>query len=95
MVREWERSKQAPCRKSGSRLRRIIMSERNLVETLRELGPEKVVDGSELCPCCDGLSPGISMDGQTIVHCPVCHDRNVVTVEDADRWRSEIRKRHG
>jgi hypothetical protein len=46
------------------------MSERNLFETLRELGPEKVVDGSELCPCCDGLSPGISADGETIVHCP-------------------------
>jgi hypothetical protein len=71
------------------------MSEHNVVETLRELGPEKVVDGLELCPCCDGLSPGISMDGETIVHCPVCHDRNVVTVEDADRWRNEMRKRHG
>jgi hypothetical protein len=35
------------------------------------------------------------MDGETIVHCPVCHDRNVVTVEDADRWRNEMRKRHG
>ncbi len=41
------------------------MSEHNVVETLRELGPEKVVDGLELCPCCDGLSPGISMDGET------------------------------
>ena len=71
------------------------MTERNLVETLRELGPEKVVDGSELCPCCDGLSPGISADGETIVHCPVCHDRNVVTVEDADCWRNEMQKRHG
>jgi len=71
------------------------MSERSLLETLRELGPEKVVDGSELCPCCDGLSPGISADGETIVHCPVCHDRNVVTAEDADRWRNEMRKRHG
>ena len=60
------------------------MSERNVVETLRELGPEKVVDGSELCPCCDGLSPGISADGETIVHCPVCHDRNVVTVADTE-----------
>jgi hypothetical protein len=32
---------------------------------------------------------------ETIVHCPVCQDHNVVTVEDADRWRNEMRKRHG
>jgi hypothetical protein len=70
------------------------MSERNVVERLKQLGTEKVVDGSELCPCCGGLSPGISPDGETIVHCPVCHDRQVVTVVDAERWRNEMRKRH-
>src|SRR6266851_8857783 len=93
---QWERSQnRRPAARAEAGRRRITMSERNLVETLRELGPEKVVDGSELCPCCDGLSPGISADGETIVHCPVCHDRNVVTVEDADRWRNEMRKQHG
>jgi hypothetical protein len=71
------------------------MSERNLVETLNKLGPEKVVDESELCPCCDGLSPGIGMDGETVMHCPVCHDQNAATVADADRWRDEMRKRYG
>jgi len=71
------------------------MSEPNVLETLRDLGPEKAVYELELCPCCDGLSPGFRVDGETIEHCPVCHDRNLVTVEDADRWRNEMRKRHG
>jgi len=70
------------------------MLNRTLVEKLKQLGPEQVVDGFELCPCCDGLSPGIAMDGETIVHCPVCHDQHAVTVADADRWRDEMRKRH-
>jgi hypothetical protein len=67
----------------------------NLLETLRRLGPEHVVDGMELCPCCDSLSPGIDMDGETIVHCPVCHDKGMVTVEQADRGRAEIREKFG
>ena len=29
---------------------------------------------ADVCPACDGLSPGISADGETIMHCPVCHD---------------------
>ena len=71
------------------------MINRTLVEKLRQLGPEQVVDGFELCPSCDGLSPGIAMDGETVMHCHVCHDQNAVTVADADRWRDEMRKRHG
>jgi hypothetical protein len=67
---------------------------RDLVEKLMELGPEKVVDGYELCPQCDGLSPGISMDGETIMHCSTCHDANAVTVEEADRWRRRIANRY-
>jgi hypothetical protein len=41
--------------------RRITMSNppRDLVEKLEKLGPEQVVDGYELCPQCDGLSPGL------------------------------------
>lgn len=71
------------------------MINRALVEKLSKLGPEQVVDGFELCPSCDGLSPGIAMDGETIMHCPVCHDQNAVAVADADRWRDEMRKRYG
>jgi hypothetical protein len=71
------------------------MSERqNLDETLRRLGPEHVVDGKELCPACDGLSPGLSID-EGIVHCRLCHDAHAVSIEEADRWREEMRKRHG
>jgi hypothetical protein len=56
----------------------------SLVETLRRLGPEHVVEGKELCPQCDGLSPGLSID-ERIIHCSLCHDAHAVTVEEADR----------
>ena len=63
-------------------------------ERLRPLGPAQEVDGYELCGCCDGLSPGL--DGhEQIVHCPLCHDRHVVTVAAADRWRKEMAERRG
>jgi hypothetical protein len=71
------------------------MSDRELLDALRKLGPEKVLDGMELCPCCDSLSPGIAMDGETIVHCPICHDKGMVTVEEAERGRAEIRAHFG
>jgi hypothetical protein len=71
------------------------MVDRTLLEKLSELGPDQAVDGFELCPCCHGLSPGIAKDGETILHCPVCHDQHAVTVADADRWRDEMRKRYG
>jgi hypothetical protein len=74
--------------------RRITMSNRETLEALRRLGPEKVLNGVELCPCCDSLSLGIAMDGETIVHCPVCGDRGHVTVEAADAWREKMRKRY-
>jgi hypothetical protein len=35
------------------------------------------------------------MDGETIVHCPVCHDKGMVTVEQADCGRAEIREKFG
>ena len=57
---------------------------RELVQKLERLGPEKVVDGYELCPQCDGLSPGIHMDGETVMHCNTCQDQRAVTVEAAD-----------
>jgi DNA-directed RNA polymerase subunit M/transcription elongation factor TFIIS len=63
---------------------------RELVEKLEQLGPEQVVDGYELCPQCDGLSPGIHMDGEKIMHCSTCHDKHAVTVEEADRWRRAV-----
>ena len=53
------------------------------LEALRKLGPEKVLDGMELCPSCDSLSPCIAMDGETVMHCPACHDQGMVTVEAA------------
>jgi hypothetical protein len=31
----------------------------------------EVFDAKELCLACDGLSPRIAMDGETIMHCPV------------------------
>jgi hypothetical protein len=65
---------------------------RDLVEKLKNLGPEKVVDGYELCPQCDGLSPGLSID-ERIMHCSTCHDAHAVSVEDADRWREQMRAR--
>ncbi len=36
-----------------------------------------------VCPACMGLSPGISIDGETIMHCPVCNDTGKVTVEES------------
>jgi hypothetical protein len=46
-----------------------------------------------VCPACTGLSPGISMDGETIMHCPVCHDTGSVTLEQARQWEEEMRSR--
>jgi hypothetical protein len=78
------------------------MSIRETLEALRKLGPEKVLDGYELCPCCDSLSPGIGFrrgaSGEIeeyIMHCPICHDKGFVTIEEADRGREEIRKQFG
>jgi hypothetical protein len=78
------------------------MSKReDLVETLKRLGPEHVVEGMELCPACDGLSPalGFRRDAageleECIVNCGLCHNKHVVTVEEADRWRREMREKH-
>jgi hypothetical protein len=74
------------------------MSEREtIVEALKRLGPEHVVEGLELCPACDGLSPGLGSrrneSGEIedcIVNCGVCHNKHAVTVEDADRWRRSL-----
>jgi len=50
------------------------MNTKELRATLYEVGPGHAVEGYELCGNCMGLSPGISMDGETITHCPLCHD---------------------
>ena len=50
---------------------------------------------ADLCPACDGLSPGISIDGETIMHCPVCHDTGKVTPDEAERWAREMAQRYG
>jgi hypothetical protein len=49
--------------------------------------------GRETCPQCDGLSPGLSIN-ERMIHCSLCHDAHVVTVEQAGRWRDEMRRRH-
>jgi hypothetical protein len=71
------------------------MTNRETLEALRKLGPEKVLDGMELCPSCDSLSPCIAMDGETVMHCPVCHDQGMVTVEAADLWRRRMQELYG
>jgi hypothetical protein len=54
---------------------------------------DDILDGVEfgelppgVCPSCMGLSPGIAMDGETIMHCPVCSDTGKVTDEQAERY---------
>jgi hypothetical protein len=49
------------------RKRTTIMSNRKMLQALPRLGPEKVLNGIELCPCCDSLSPGIAMDGKRLL----------------------------
>ena len=48
-----------------------------------------MVEGMELCPACDGLSPvlGFRRDAageleECIVNCGVCHNQHVVTVSE-------------
>jgi hypothetical protein len=59
------------------------------------------VDGKEICPQCDGLSPmlGYRRDEsgtitEHIIECNLCHRAHMVAVEDADRWRREMAKRN-
>jgi len=85
-----QRRQQTPHVRGGG-----TMTSRQTLETLRRLGPEKVLDGMELCPSCDSLSPCIAMDGETVMHCPVCHDQGMVTVEAADRWRRRMQELYG
>jgi hypothetical protein len=63
--------------------------------------PHLLIDGKELCPQCDGLSPmlGYRRDAcgeieEYIIQCSLCHGAHMVTVEAADRWRREVRKQH-
>jgi hypothetical protein len=79
-----------------------MSKDQKLVQTLLRLGPEQVVDGRELCPQCDGLSPGLGFrrnesgeHEEFIMHCSTCNDIHIVSVEDADRWREAMRKRYG
>jgi hypothetical protein len=71
------------------------MTTKELREKLYKVGPGTAIDGFELCGACDGLSPGISIDGESIVHCPLCHDGHLVIARDADRWRKEMAERRG
>jgi hypothetical protein len=45
------------------------------------------------CPACDGLSPGITIDGETIMHCAVCNETGKVTPEQNERFWEAVRER--
>lgn len=59
--------------------------------SLDDLNNERPVD---LCMACDGLSPGIDMDGETIVHCAWCGDSGKMTPEQARQWEQEAKARY-
>ena len=46
-----------------------------------------------VCPACMGLSPGIDIDGETIMHCPVCRDIGKVTPEESERYWKAVEER--
>jgi hypothetical protein len=46
------------------------------------------------CPACDGLSPGISVDGETIMHCTLCGDSGKVTIEQEKQWEEDMRTKY-
>jgi hypothetical protein len=48
---------------------------------------------ADVCPTCDGLSPGISIDGETIMHCGVCNETGKVTPEQNERFWEAVRER--
>jgi hypothetical protein len=50
----------------------------------------RISDTEVVCSSCDGLSPGIDMDGCTIMHCPVCGDADRLTLEDAKAWVERV-----
>jgi hypothetical protein len=48
---------------------------------------------ADLCPYCDGLSPGVDMTGERIIHCPLCGNKHIVTPEEVKAWEEEMRTR--
>ena len=49
-----------------------------------------------VCPACMGLSPGIAIDGETIMHCSVCGDTGKVTPEQSERcWQAVEERQRG
>ena len=57
------------------------MNSEELREKLWQLGLERKVDGRELCPACDGLSPGLDLTGE-----------HIVSIKEADAWRDVTRR---
>jgi hypothetical protein len=45
-----------------------------------------------VCPSCTGLSPGIAIDGETVVHCSVCGDTGKVTPEESERYWKAVKR---
>ena len=68
------------------------MNSEELREKPRQVEPERAVNGRELCPACDGLSPGVDLTGEHIVYCSLCQDGHVVSVKAADDWRDVTRR---
>jgi hypothetical protein len=68
-------------------------------QSVCEVDGDELIEVSErppdLCPACDGLSPGIDLDGETVVHCAVCSDTGKVTPEQAEAWECEMAARYG
>jgi len=39
-----------------------------------------------------GIARNRPVDGETIMHCPVCHDTGKVTPEEAECWHASVRQ---
>jgi hypothetical protein len=48
-----------------------------------------------VCPACMGPSPGIAIDGATIIHCNLCGDSGKVTPEQAEKYWKGVEEREG
>jgi hypothetical protein len=63
---------------------------------------DEILDGVQfgelppgVCPACMGLSPGIAIDGETIMHCSLCGNSGKVTPEQAEKYWKGVEEREG
>ena len=66
------------------------MNSRELREKLLQIGPGHDVEGHELCRLMHGRLTRISIDGETIMNCDLCHDGYVLTIRYSTRWWREL-----